>query len=241
MYIHITSPKTITSTGTGPVVAGGRFARNSPARGMFVRIFDVGVALLAAIVFLPVCLPIGLAIFLEDGGPIFYRQKRVGRAGSLFEILKFRTMRAGSGGRSITAAGDARTTKVGGVLRKFKLDELPQLICVLRGDMSLIGPRPEVPEYVDLHDQLWRAVLQVRPGITDLASLAYRDEEEQLAMVRDPDAYYRSCILPEKLRLNIEYHRIRTMGRDCKLLWLTARYSFFRYGFDRQRVTKSFQ
>jgi lipopolysaccharide/colanic/teichoic acid biosynthesis glycosyltransferase len=205
------------------------------------RIFDVAGALLAAIVFLPAFTAAGIAIFLEDGGSILYRQKRVGRGGKLFEILKFRTMRAGSTGRSITAAGDSRTTAVGKILRKYKLDELPQLLCVLRGDMSLIGPRPEVPEYVDLRHPMWGSVLQARPGVTDLASLAYRDEEHVLALACDADAYYRAAILPEKLRLNLEYQRARTLLRDCKLLWMTARYSFFPKGFDRQRIIESFQ
>lgn len=210
------------------------------AEHRFARVMDITGAMLAAIFVLPAMIPIGLAIFLEDGWPILYRQKRVGRGGKLFQILKFRTMRTNANGSLITAAGDSRTTRVGDVLRRFKLDELPQFLCVLRGDMSLIGPRPEVPEYVDLRNYFWKTVLQSRPGITDLASLAYRDEEQLLALVHDADAYYRARILPEKLRLNIEYQQGRTLRRDCRLMWLTARYSFFPNGFDRRRIIDSF-
>ena len=133
-----------------------------------------------------------ILILLSDGRPVFFRQKRVGRHGELFDILKFRTMEIESGGPAITAAGDRRVTLVGAKLRRYKLDELPQFFCVLRGHMSLIGPRPEVPEYVEPADDLWETVLQMRPGITDLASLAYRNEEAMLALADDPEALYRS-------------------------------------------------
>jgi len=141
-----------------------------------------------------------------------------------------------NGGSASTAAGDRRVTLVGAKLRKYKLDELPQFFCVLRGHMSLIGPRPEVPEYVEPSDDLWEAVLQMRPGITDLASLAFRNEEDMLAEAEDPETLYRSSVLPEKLRLNIAYQRSRSLRRDLKLLWMTARYSFYPKGFDRNRV-----
>jgi lipopolysaccharide/colanic/teichoic acid biosynthesis glycosyltransferase len=148
-------------------------------------------------------------------------------------------MRSSSGGLAITIPGDRRVTKAGTWLRALKIDELPQLINVLLGDMSLIGPRPEVPEYVEFEDDRWRKVLEVRPGITDLASLAFRDEQQILGPVADPDAYYRSVILPEKLRLNLQYQRTRSLRRDLTLLWMTARYSFFPRGFDRDRVLRS--
>lgn len=220
-------------------MASTTLAASGPSQTL-VRWFDIGGALFAVIVLAPVLMLVGLAILIDDGLPLLYRQKRVGRNGAPFDILKFRTMRVAEDGPAITVAGDCRITKVGVRLRKYKLDELPQFLSVLRGDMSLIGPRPEVPEYVEPEDLLWQTVLQVRPGITDLASLAYRNEEELLLPAADPDAYYRSSVLPEKLRLNIQYQRSRSLTRDFKLLWLTARYSFYPRGFDRDRIMRSF-
>lgn len=147
--------------------------------------------------------------------------------------------KTGTSGLPITVANDRRITKAGDWMRKFKLDELPQLINVARGEMSLIGPRPEVPEYVRFDDSVWREVLSTRPGITDLASLAYRNEEEVLLPAADPDTFYRTVILPEKLRLNVAYQKSRSLSRDLRLLWLTARYSFFPARFDRDRVLRS--
>jgi len=225
--------------GLAIVVAGGRRIGEKAADRPFLRCFDVLVALAAVVGLSPLFLISSLAILLADGRPIFYRQKRVGRHGKPFDIWKFRTMELASGGPAITSAGDRRVTTVGAKLRKYKLDELPQFFCVLRGHMSLIGPRPEVPEYVEPTDDLWEAVLQMRPGITDLASLAFRDEEEMLALAQDPETHYRSSVLPEKLRLNIAYQRSRSLTRDLKLLWMTARYSFHPQGFDRDRVMKA--
>jgi lipopolysaccharide/colanic/teichoic acid biosynthesis glycosyltransferase len=190
---------------------------------------------------LPVFLLIALLIRIEDGGPVFFRQTRVGRNGRSFQLLKFRSMRVHSPGTSITAATDRRITRVGRVLRHYKLDELPQLWNVLTRDMSLIGPRPEVPEYVDLRDTTWRDVLGFRPGITDLASLIYRDEEQVLARRgHDLDRYYREVILPEKLSLNLRYCAKRSLWLDLKLIGLTIRYSFIPKGFDRDRVRQQF-
>jgi len=225
--------------GLAIVVAGGRRIGEKAADRPFLRCFDVLVALAAMVGLSPLFLISSLAILLADGRPIFFRQKRVGRHGKPFDIWKFRTMEVAKGGPAITSAGDRRVTTVGAKLRKYKLDELPQFFCVLRGHMSLIGPRPEVPEYVEPTDDLWEAVLQMRPGITDLASLAFRDEEEMLALVQDPETHYRSSVLPEKLRLNIAYQRSRSLTRDLKLLWMTARYSFHPQGFDRDRVMKA--
>ena len=221
------------------VASGGRRIGEKTADRPFLRCFDVLVALVAVVGLSPLFLISSLAILLADGRPIFFRQKRVGRHGQPFDIWKFRTMELANGGPAITSAGDRRVTTVGAKLRKYKLDELPQFFCVLRGHMSLIGPRPEVPEYVEPTDDLWEAVLQMRPGITDLASLAFREEEEMLALVQDPETHYRSSVLPEKLRLNIAYQRSRSLTRDLKLLWMTARYSFHPQGFDRDRVMKA--
>jgi len=203
------------------------------------RPLDMALALFGLMVLAPIFIGAALLILFGDRWPVFFRQKRIGRYGESFLILKFRTMRKGSAGPPITAGGDGRITRAGAWLRRLKIDELPQLINVLRGDMSLIGPRPEVPEYVELRQDLWRKVLAVRPGLTDLASLAFRDEEAILGPASDPDAYYRSVVLPEKLRLNVQYQQSRSFTRDLKLLWLTARYSFFPSGFDRDRILKS--
>lgn len=205
-------------------------------RAIFLRTVDLGAASVALILLSPIFIAVALMIRLSEPGPVLFRQKRVGRNGRPFSILKFRTMRINRGGPAITAAGDNRITPIGARLRKYKIDELPQFLNVLRGEMSLIGPRPEVPEYVERDDHVWKTVLQQRPGITDLASLAFRNEEEILAGAGDREAFYRAFVLPEKLRLNLRYQRARTLSRDFTLLWLTARYSFFPRGFDRHQV-----
>jgi lipopolysaccharide/colanic/teichoic acid biosynthesis glycosyltransferase len=139
----------------------------------------------------------------------------------------------------LTVAGDRRITYTGAILRKFKLDELPQFVNVLRGEMSFIGPRPEMPEYVQYQDALWRSVLEVRPGITDAATLVFRDEEQLLQSVADADSYYRATLLPAKLRIALRYRESRSLPRDLTLLWLTARYSIFPRNFDRERVLRA--
>lgn len=207
--------------------------------GHMMRALDVAGALGALIVLSP-CLAIAaLLVLVSDGRPILYRQTRIGKHGEPFSILKFRTMRVGWTGLAVTTRRDERVTRAGAWLRKLKFDELPQLINVLRGEMSLIGPRPEVPEYVEFDDARWRSVLEVRPGVTDLASLAFRNEEDLLDPADDPEVYYRSVILPQKLHLNLHYQRSRSLSRDLKLLWMTARYCFFPRGFDRDRILRS--
>lgn len=164
-------------------------------------------------------------IWMEDGFPIVFRQVRVGRSGRPFKLFKLRSMRNGNAGSLITARGDLRITRIGRVLRKYKLDELPQLWNVLKGDMSLVGPRPEVPQYVERRNPVWRTVLECRPGITDLATLLYRNEERLLAGQVNPEAFYRDTILPSKLALNIEYLEKRSLVSDLKLIALTSIYS----------------
>ena len=188
---------------------------------------------------MPVMAALAVAILCDDGPPVFFSQTRVGRRGKPFRIWKFRTMRAGSQGSVITAAGDRRVTRAGAVLRRLKLDELPQLFNVLKGDMSLVGPRPEVPEYVQLEAPIWQAVLQVRPGVTDLATLLYRDEEKLLGASGDPNALYRETVLPAKLALNLGYLRSRSFRRDLKLILLTIRYSLFPERFDPDLIKKT--
>ncbi len=183
---------------------------------------------------------VAFAVWLEDGAPILFRHVRVGRNGRKFTLLKFRSMRKGAAGPPITAGEDPRVTGVGRFLRRYKLDELPQLWNVVRGDMALVGPRPEAPEYVDANGPLWRAVLGLRPGITDLATLVYRNEEELLAGAPDPDRYYREVLLPAKLELNLRYAASRTPASDLRLLALTLRYSFLPSGFDPKRIERAF-
>ena len=140
----------------------------------------------------------------------------------LFDVLKFRTMSEGSTGAQITAAGDSRITKVGAILRDYKLDELPQLINVMRGEMSIVGPRPEVQRYVEL-DERYKQVLRVRPGITDPASLTFRNEQELLSEQDDAEAYYTEQLLPEKVRLSVEYVETQSMRKDIELIFHTLK------------------
>jgi lipopolysaccharide/colanic/teichoic acid biosynthesis glycosyltransferase len=174
----------------------------------------------------------------EDGGPVLFRQVRIGRRGRPFELLKFRTMRTSNQGPEITAAGDGRITRIGRKLRGTKLDELPQLWNVVRGDMSLVGPRPEVSRYVVPDSAVWQRVLSVRPGITDLATLVFRNEEVLLGQAEDPERFYRETVLPEKLELNLTYLQRSTPFRDLRLILLTLRYSFFPHGFEPEAIKR---
>jgi len=187
----------------------------------------------------PVLLVIAISIWLEDGKPALFRQVRVGRLGVPFALLKFRSMRNHVAGALLTSEGDPRVTRVGKFLRRYKLDELPQLWNVVRGEMSLIGPRPEVPKFVDLTDPVWAEVLQTKPGITDLATLAYRDEESILCNYADVERGYREEVLPAKLALNREYLANRSGWSDIKLLALTVRFSLAPAGFDAQQAKRA--
>jgi lipopolysaccharide/colanic/teichoic acid biosynthesis glycosyltransferase len=206
-----------------------------PTAGMMERAAAAaGLALLS-----PLLAAIAAAIRLEDGGPVLFRQSRAGRRGEPFGLLKFRSMRHNAGGPRITGGGDQRVTRLGRILRAYKLDELPQLWNIVRGDMSFIGPRPEVFDFVDLCDPVWRAVLSVKPGITDLATLLYRNEEQMLAGSPNPVKEYRESILPAKLALNLEYLRRRSFAADLRLLVWTVRYSFWPADFEPQRVKRT--
>ena len=168
----------------------------------------------------PVFLVIAVAIRMEDGGSVFFRQVRVGRGGRPFRIWKFRTMvsDAERQGRAITVGGDARVTRVGATLRRLKLDELPQLINVVAGEMSLVGPRPEVPRYVELYDPAQRRVLELVPGITSPANLAYHDEAELLAGAADPERAYVQQVMPDKIRIHLRYADAATPWSDLLLV-----------------------
>jgi lipopolysaccharide/colanic/teichoic acid biosynthesis glycosyltransferase len=185
------------------------------------RIVDIALSLIVLLVLSPVLAAITLAVWLDSGSPVLFRQPRIGLRFRQFQIAKFRTMRV-AGGAAITVAGDARVTRLGKFLRLAKLDELPQFWNVLRGHMSIVGPRPELPQYVELFRERYRRVLTVRPGITDLASIRYRNEEEILAGSLDPLKEYAERILPAKLDLADEYVSTRTGFKDVSIMLRTA-------------------
>ena len=187
------------------------------------RAMDIVISGGALAVLWPVLLLIALAIRIDDPGPVFYRQVRVGRDGKEFRIFKFRTMvvDADKKGLQITVGRDNRITRVGRLLRKTKLDELAQLINVFVGEMSFVGPRPEVPKYVNLYTPYQRQVLLVRPGITDYASIAYRNENDMLEGTEDPEKMYIDVIMPDKIELNMKYlHEISPLA-DIRLIFST--------------------
>lgn len=189
---------------------------------MLKRGFDVLASAAGLLILSPLLVGVAAAISLTSPGPIFYKATRVGRGGQEFSLYKFRSMvvDADKRGPGITTSGDPRITRVGRLLRRSKLDELPQLINVLRGDMSLVGPRPEDPRYVALYNPEQREVLKVRPGITSLASVNYRHEEELLSG-QDWEQVYVQEILPLKLALDLEYARNANLWTDCVLIFRT--------------------
>jgi lipopolysaccharide/colanic/teichoic acid biosynthesis glycosyltransferase len=187
------------------------------------RAFDVAAASVGLIVTSPFLLVAAIAVKLSSPGPVLYRGVRVGRSGHTFYILKLRTMRVGADaqGPALTSSGDLRVTPVGRYLRRTKFDEVPQLVNVLRGEMSLVGPRPEHPDFVKQYSEEQRRVLTVRPGITGPSSLAFMREEEMLTDA-DPVDQYVSSIMPRKLALDLDYVRTATFAGDLKILWSTA-------------------
>lgn len=189
---------------------------------MAKRLFDVLLSTLGLLLLAPLLLLIALWVKLDSPGPVFFRQERVGRHGRAFLIHKFRTMRVDNAGPQITVGADPRITRSGHALRASKLDELPQLWDVLRGAMSLVGPRPEVPRYVALYPPALREiVLSVRPGITDLASLEFRHESELLARAADPEREYVDVLLPQKLALARQYVETASLAQDLCIIWRT--------------------
>lgn len=187
------------------------------------RAFDVAASAAGVVVLAPVFLLVGLLVVTGDRGSPFFRQERVGRRGVPFRIWKFRTMaqRKGQGGPEVTAADDARITSVGRLLRRLKVDELPQLFNVLRGEMSIVGPRPEVPRFVEQYSPAERALLEFVPGLTDPASLLYHGEEAMLAGAADPERLYVERIMPAKARLSIDYARQATVRSDLRIILAT--------------------
>ncbi|GIV40785.1 MAG: glycosyl transferase [Vicingaceae bacterium] len=190
---------------------------------MFKRIFDIIFSFFILLLLLPIMFFIALIIFIVDGPPVFFLQTRVGKDGKTFKIIKFRTMRPNSDKNIQITVGsnDNRITRTGRFLRKYKLDELPQFFNVLKGEMSVVGPRPEVPKYVEFYDERQKQVLSVKPGITDWASIAYIDENDMLKGVDDPESYYIQNIMPQKLELNLQYIKDSDKLKDFKILWHT--------------------
>ena len=188
-----------------------------------IRLIDLVVSFCGLLFLCPLFIVIALWIVIDDPGPVFYRQQRVGLNGKDFGLIKFRSMRTGADKMSLITIGerDPRVTRAGYYIRKYKLDELPQLINVLIGDMSLVGPRPEVRKYVDLYTPEQRKVLSVKPGITDYASIEYIDENALLAKSNDPDKTYVEEIMPAKIALNMRYINHQTVGAYIKIIVLT--------------------
>lgn len=186
------------------------------------RLRDVVASGLGLVLLSPLLLAVAIAILLDSPGPVFFRQTRVGLHGRHFRIHKFRTMRVDAAGPAVSATGDSRVTRVGRLLRRTKIDELPQLLDVLRGEMSLVGPRPEVPQYVSLwSDDLRPVILSVRPGITDPATVQLRDEADILAQARDPEQVYVEELLPLKTQEYARYVRTRSFVGDLKTIAAT--------------------
>lgn len=190
-----------------------------------IRFFDILFSALGLILLSPIFLVLCLFIKLESKGGCFYVQERIGKDGKPFGLYKFRTMRTGSDAEGLLTVGehDTRITRIGFFLRKFKIDELPQLLNVLKGDMSLVGPRPEVRKYVDLYTEAQRKVLNVRPGITDYASIEYVNENEILSQSDDPERTYIDYIMPDKIQLNMKYLEHYTLTEYFKIIFLTLK------------------
>lgn len=190
---------------------------------MFKRAYDIFFSSVGLLVISPLLVGVSLAILILDGVPIFFLQERVGLKGRPFYIWKFRTMRPDSESRgpSVTKAGDPRITAIGALLRRTKLDELPQLWNVLKGEMSLVGPRPEVSLYADHYTAEQRRVLELKPGITDVATLAFREEEQLLKSAPDVEKFYLEYCVPKKIEMNLRYSQSANLWRDSQVILRT--------------------
>jgi lipopolysaccharide/colanic/teichoic acid biosynthesis glycosyltransferase len=187
------------------------------------RLFDITASFFGIIILSPLLIFIGLWVGLSSKGGVFYKQIRVGKNNKDFKLYKFRSMRVNSDKQGLLTVGskDSRITKAGYFIRKYKIDELPQLFNVLKGDMSFVGPRPEVRRYVDLYSEEQMKVLSVRPGITDPASIKYRNENDILSSQSNPEEYYIQHIMPDKLKINIDYINTQTFIKDIKIIFQT--------------------
>lgn len=188
------------------------------------RLFDIFSSAIVLVLLSPLLILLALAITIDSKGGVFYKQERIGKNGKAFMLYKFRSMRTGADRKGLITVGsnDDRTTKVGRFIRKYKLDELPQLINILKNEMSVVGPRPEVEKYVRLYTAEQRKVLSVKPGLTDLASLAYINENEILGKAAHPEKTYVEQIMPAKLRLNLEYIEKQSFWFDLKIIAKTV-------------------
>ncbi len=198
------------------------FCRTTKMSFIAKRVFDILSSLIALVIFSPILMIISIWIALDSRGGIFYRQIRVGKNQKEFGLYKFRSMRSYSDkAGQITIGNDSRITKVGEFIRKFKIDEIPQLINIIKGDMSVVGPRPEVPKYVKMYSAEQLNVLTVLPGLTDYASIEYLDEQKILGAADDPDKAYIEEVMPAKLKLNLKYIADRSFWLDIKLIFRT--------------------
>ncbi len=190
---------------------------------MAKRIFDVLMSSVGLLLLSPLFLIISIAVILESKGGIFYKQERIGKNGKPFKLLKFRSMYVGADKKGLlTVSGrDPRITRVGYFIRKTKIDELPQLINVLKGDMSLVGPRPEVAKYVNLYNDEQKQILSVRPGITDPASITFRNENDLLAQAENPEKFYIESVMPEKIRISLDYFKKSFFFTDIGIIFKT--------------------
>ncbi len=196
---------------------------------MLKRLFDLFFSLIGLIILSPLFFIISILIIIDSKGGIFYKQKRVGNNNRDFSLIKFRTMKTGADMQGLLTVGskDSRVTKTGYFLRKHKLDELPQLINILKGDMSFVGPRPEVRKYIELYDERQKQVLKVKPGLTDYASLEYINESEILSKAANPEKVYIEKIMPAKLELNLKYITESGIKTDMKIIYKTLRKILF--------------
>jgi lipopolysaccharide/colanic/teichoic acid biosynthesis glycosyltransferase len=188
---------------------------------IFKRLFDIIASIIGLIVFLPLFLVISLLILIKMPGPIFFRQNRVGKEAKLFRMVKFRTMKVNHGGSTISVKGESRITPLGATMRKYKLDELPEFWNILKGDMSFVGPRPDVPGYADLLEGEDRLLLNLKPGLTGAASIRFSNEEELLAEQEDPTKFNDQILFPEKVRINNGYVKNWNFWLDIKIIIYT--------------------
>ena len=195
---------------------------------MLKRFFDLILSLMGLLITVPILFLITILIKISSSGPVFYKQVRVGKNNKDFKIFKFRTMHLNADKKGLLTVGgrDPRVTSIGYYLRKFKLDELPQLINVFKGDMSFVGPRPEVRQFVNLYSEIQKKVLNVKPGITDLASIEFRNENEILSKEEDPNQYYIDYIMPKKLEINLKYINQRNLLKDFVVIIKTIKVIF---------------
>lgn len=191
------------------------------------RSLEFLIAVIGLVILFPVLAICAILVWVSSPGGVFFCQKRVGRGGSNFTLYKFRTMVVSKGGLPITAAGDCRVTTIGRFLRKWKFDELPEIYNVIRGDMSFVGPRPEVPELVDFSNPDWKMILMARPGITDMVTLCLRNEEAILATVEDKESFYREVVQPFKINGYLEYLKTKSLKTDLKIIAQTIKVIVF--------------